>query len=102
MKKLLSKLSIVGLVLITLSACGGTKVEQKPKEVADVQFCKCLEATSNMDAESSKLMDVDVDISEEAANKVNELSAIMKTECKDYAEISKEEGLKLKALCEQQ
>ena len=74
-----------------LSACG-------EGEAKDDQFCKCLDATAKMDAESSQLMEGD--ISMEDAEKVKKLADAMKKECKNYATISKEEGLKLKALCE--
>ena len=67
-------------------------------EEKDEQFCKCLEATASMDAESSKLMGGE--ISEEDAKKVKKLVDAMKKECKKYATLPKEEGLKLKALCE--
>jgi hypothetical protein len=88
----LSKLSIIALLPIAFSACG------EAEEVKDDQFCKCLDATAKMDAESSKLMEGDIDVAD--AQKVKKLADAMKKECKNYTEISQEEGLKLKALCE--
>lgn len=94
LKNQLIKIVAIAFIPVALLSCS----EEEDSVEKDEKFCKCLEATAEMDAKSSVLMDGD--ISMEQAIEVQKLGKAVKEACKDYAEISQEKGLKLKKQCE--
>ena len=91
MKNLLIKASLIALLPFAISSCSSDAEEK------DDQFCKCLQVTEELNDFSSKLFDREV--TKEDVTKMVSLKEAKKKECKDYQEMSGEEMLKRKELC---